>query len=83
MRKTIKHQLAKLPFDYLRNMPRNEANRYGFILVLNAQGEIIDSYHDETGRVYSVSSAQPYGEHVYIGTLFGEALGRIAYPYGE
>ncbi|MEM7116487.1 MAG: SMP-30/gluconolactonase/LRE family protein [Chloroflexota bacterium] len=73
----IKNQLAKLPFSFLRNMPQNEALRYGFVLVLDENGQPIASLHDETGHIYSVSSAQPYGEHLYLGTLFGDAIGRL------
>jgi len=79
----IKSQLAKLPFDYLRNMANNEANRYGFVLVLDENGKIVDSLHDETGRLYAISSAQPYDGYIYFGTLFGKAIGRMPMPDGN
>ena len=72
----LKLALAKLvPFDVLRDIPNR--TRYGYLLRLAADGSPVASYHDPTGRVHTVASAEPHGDHVYLGTLYGTAIARV------
>ncbi len=74
----IKKQVAKIPFNVLREIPALKRNRYGLILVLDQNGSIVQSLQDPTGRVYATSSAHPYQGYLYIGTLYGDDIAR--YP---
>ena len=72
----LKLALAKLvPVDVLRDIPNR--TRYGYLLRLAADGQIQASYHDPSGRVHTVASAEPHGEHLYLGTLYGDAIARV------
>lgn len=73
----LKNQLAKIPFDTLVAFPAWKRNRYGLILVLNKDGNIIKSLQDPTGRIYSTSSAHPYEGFLYIGNLYGDGIARF------
>ena len=74
----LKNQVAKIPYNDLVAFPALKRNRYGVILVLDRNGHIVESLQDPTGRVYSTSSAHPYGGHLYIGSLYGDGIAR--YP---
>lgn len=71
----LKKQLAKLPLEPLLDAAAEE---YGLVLHLDAEGEIIESLHDPSGRLHSLTSATPHGDHLYLGTLEGDGVGR--YP---
>lgn len=74
----IKKQMAKIPFNVLKAIPALKRNRYGLILVLDQNGDIVQSLQDPTGRVYATSSAHPYKGYLYLGTLYGDDIAR--YP---
>jgi len=74
----IKNQLAKIPFNVLKDFSTLKSNRFGLILELDQKGSIVQSLQDSTGRVYATSSANPYKGFLYIGTLSGDAIAR--YP---
>jgi sugar lactone lactonase YvrE len=74
----FKDQIAKLPFNLLVAIPARKANRYGLVLEMDQNGSIERSLQDPTGRIYATSSATPYDGFLYIGTLYGDAVGR--YP---
>lgn len=51
---------------------------YGFVLALNAQGEIIKSLHDPEGEMlYQVTSVQQVGDNLYFGSLHNDRIGRL------
>ena len=61
----LKTQLAKLP-RFL--WPKPEP--YGLVLEMDETGKIVRSLHDPGGqRVRGVTSAQPHGEQLYLGSL--------------
>lgn len=68
-----KRLLAKLPRPF---WPKPEP--YGFILALDEQGRVIESLHDPSGRhVPTITSVQPEGDTLYLGTLTGDWIGRL------
>ncbi|PRX92325.1 SMP-30/gluconolactonase/LRE family protein [Allonocardiopsis opalescens] len=64
-----------LPFDTLRGLP--ESGSQGFVTRLAPDGTVLAGYDDPTGRVHAVSSVESFGEHLYLGTLYGDAIGRV------
>jgi sugar lactone lactonase YvrE len=68
----MKAQLAKLP-RFIWPKPRH----YGMVLVLNAQGQIIETLQDPQGKLFAISSARRIGSQLYIGTLHGGFVGRL------
>jgi len=67
-----KRLLAKLP-SFL--WPRPEP--YGLVLAFDEQGRLLRSLHDPGGeRVSPVTSVQPAGDVLYLGTLTGDWIGR-------
>lgn len=74
----VREQFAKLGFDYLRGL--GTSNPYGFVMWLNEDGSIGGGLHDESGRVFGVSSAEQHKNHLYLGSLFGDAIARIPLP---
>ena len=50
---------------------------YGLVIAVDEQGRITRSLHDPAGEAISgVSSAQPHGDFLYLGTLVGDFIGR-------
>lgn len=70
----LKKQLAKLPLERLLG----DTEPYGLVLRLDADGEVVESLHDPSGRLHALTSATPHGDHLYLGTLQGDGIGR--YP---
>jgi sugar lactone lactonase YvrE len=71
-----KRLLAKLP-SFL--WPRPEP--YGLVLAFDEQGRLLRSLHDPGGRhVSPVTSVQPEGDVLYLGTLTGDWIGRYRLP---
>jgi sugar lactone lactonase YvrE len=67
-----KRLLAKLP-AFL--WPRPEP--YGLVLAFDEQGRLLRSLHDPGGRhVSPITSVQPAGDVLYLGTLTGDWIGR-------
>lgn len=55
--------------------------KYGFVLGLNKNGEIIHNLQEPSGKPYSViTSVQAEGDILYLGSLEENAIGRIAAP---
>lgn len=75
----LKNQLAKLPLGVLRQFPTLKQNRYGLVLILDADGQIKHSLHDPTGSLFALSSARSHQGYIYFGTLLGKDLARILY----
>lgn len=72
----LKEQLAKLGQERLRAVAAN--NRYGLVVQLGAEGDVLRSLHDPEGRLYNLSTAVPHKGHLYLGSLFGDTIGQ--YP---
>jgi sugar lactone lactonase YvrE len=74
----LKNQLAKLGEGAWRALAAR--TRYGLVVRLDPEGRVIDSLHDPGGRLFNLSTATPHDGHLYLGTLFGEAVGRVPLP---
>jgi len=72
----LKEQFAKLGQDRLRAISAD--SRYGLVLQLDERGEVVRSLHDPEGRLYNLSAAVEHEGDLYLGTLFGDSIGR--YP---
>lgn len=72
----LKNVLAKLPrFVW----PKPE--RYGFVLAVDEQGEIVRSLQDPTGeKVWEVTSVHERDGDLYLGTLTGDRINRVTLP---
>jgi sugar lactone lactonase YvrE len=70
----LKEQLAKLGQERLRAAA--DRSRYGLVIQLDERGEVVRSLHDPGGRLYNLSTAVPHAGHLYLGTLFGDSIGR-------
>jgi sugar lactone lactonase YvrE len=71
-----KRLLAKLP-SFL--WPRPEP--YGLVLAFDERGRLLRSLHDPDGRhVPIITSVQPEGDFLYLGTLTGDWIGRYRLP---
>lgn len=72
-----KKLLARIPETLVPEPPR-----YGFILALDTTGAVIANLQDPTSeRIFAASSVEEYNDHLYIGTLTGNWIGR--YPLRE
>ncbi|ARU87965.1 SMP-30/gluconolactonase/LRE family protein [Pseudomonas sp. M30-35] len=69
----LKAQISKLP-----RMFWPKATRYGLVIAINQQGEIIQSLHDTSGSHLSmVTSAKPVGDYLYLGSLENDRIGKL------
>ena len=69
----LKAQMAKLPRAF---WPK--AERYGFAIALNEQGQITQSLHDTSGEhLRMVTSVKPVGDYLYFGSLDNDRIGRL------
>jgi sugar lactone lactonase YvrE len=68
----VKAQLAKLP-RALWPKPKH----FGMVVVLNPQGNIVDTLQDPSGTIFAVSSARRFGNQLYLGSLHGGFAGRL------
>jgi sugar lactone lactonase YvrE len=58
-----------------------QANPYGLVIELDAQGNIIQSLHDPTGNhLNGITSAQEYGDYLYLGSLHNDRIGKYKLP---
>ena len=70
-----KNQLAKLP-PQLAPVPAP----YGFVVQLDATGNIIHSLHDQAAvAIGEITSVQPESDGLYLGTLHGPSIGKLAW----
>ena len=79
----LKNQLAKLPVQiwmggilWLEGL----ADGYGFVAAANQQGNIVRTLQDPTGKLLMLSNAVPEEDYLYLGTLFGNQIGRYKLP---
>ena len=52
----------------------------GFVLVMDEEGNYLDSYHDPDGRFGFIANAQPYQGDIWIGSLTEGVIGRFSPP---
>ena len=72
----LKRLLAKMPKALLTKKPR-----YGLILELDRNGQILRSFHDPTGeRLAAITSVEEHDSYLYFGTVEGDAIGRYRLP---
>ncbi len=58
-----------------------KAQPYGLVLELDEQGNIIQSLHDPTGdHLTGITSAQEYGDYLYLGSLHNDRIGKYKLP---
>ena len=71
-----KNLLSKLPSSIWP-----QPNPYGLVIELDAQGNIIQSLHDPTGEnLKEITSAQEYGDYLYLGSLHNDRIGKYKLP---
>ncbi len=55
--------------------------RYGFVVALNEQGEVVTTLQDPSGaHLWEVTSVQQAGDHILTGSLHGDRIGRLPVP---
>jgi sugar lactone lactonase YvrE len=75
----LRRQLVGLPTEQLEALADDATDPYGFVQVLDPEGQPIFSIHDPTGR-YNPSSALPHNGNVTLGTLDGDGIARLPIP---
>lgn len=61
---------------YLPEVVRPSPTRYGLILKIDIQGNILNSYHDTSGEIlWSITNVFEDDNHLYLGSLFNDAVG--------
>ena len=71
-----KNLLSKLPPSIWP-----QPDPYGLVIELDAQGNIIQSLHDPTGEhLTGITSAQEYGDYLYLGSLHNDRIGKYRLP---
>lgn len=72
-RPRLRNLLAKLPPSFLP-----APQRYGLVLEMSADGEILRSLHDAAAQEFEhVTSAEEYDGYLYLGNLTGEHFHRL------
>ena len=73
----LKSTLAKLPaFFWPKPQP------YAFVVKLDENGQILDSFQDPTGkRLHAVTSAFERDGYLYLGSLYNDRIGKFKLPY--
>ncbi len=86
LRKPIADRMAPWPIARraLSRLPRSwwpQPERYGLVLALDEQGQVLASYHDPTGeRVSAVTSVEEAFGALWLGKLSGKGLARLPLP---
>ncbi len=72
----VKEMLSKLP-QFLWPQPQP----YAFVIKLDEQGNIVDSFQDPTGkRLFAVTSAVEHDGALYLGSLINDRIGKYKLP---
>lgn len=70
----LKRLIAKLP-----EVVQPQAREYGLIALLDQNGEVLATYHDTDGQhLQEITSVEPVGEFLYLGSLHNDRIGRLA-----
>lgn len=71
----LRNVVMRLP-AFVQPMPP----RYGFVLGLNRDGEVIHNLQDPTGRYAPITSVEEHDGYLYLGSIEMHAIGRIPKP---
>ena len=78
---------ALMPWPFLRKVVMRlpepllpAPGNYGFVLGLNAEGEVIHNLQDPAAAFTQISSAQEHDGMLYLGSLVEDAIGRLPVP---
>jgi hypothetical protein len=75
----LRKVVLRLP-EFLQPAPQ----RYGFVLGLDRNGQVVENLQDPSGRAFAlVSSALEYQGQLYLGSIGEDAVGRLALPARE
>jgi hypothetical protein len=72
----LKRLIARVPAAL-----RSEGEPYGLVLAMDGDGRIVESLHDPGGdRISRVTSVEPWGGWLFLGTVGGDRIGRRPIP---
>jgi sugar lactone lactonase YvrE len=72
----LKRLVASLP-----RALNSRAEPYGLVIAIDSNGRIARSLHDPGGRTLShITSVEPHGPELYLGTVEGRVIGRYSIP---
>lgn len=72
----LRKVVLRLP-EFIQPAPQ----RYGFVLGLNRDGEVIANLQDPTGQAFAlISNVLEYQGQLYLGSIGEDAVGRISIP---
>lgn len=78
---------ALMPWPFLRKvvmrLPESllpAPGNYGFVLGLNAEGEVVHNLQDPAAAFTQISSAQEHEGMLYLGSLVEDSIGRLPVP---
>ncbi|MBU6950229.1 SMP-30/gluconolactonase/LRE family protein [Hahella sp. HN01] len=75
----LKSRMSKLP-----EALQPQAERYGFVLGMNEQGEVLHNLQDPEGeRLHTITSVEQVGDILLFGTLTGDRIGRLSLTRSE
>jgi len=70
----VRRIAARLPLGLFADA----APRYGFVLALDVDGNVVHNLQDPSGEHFAgISSVLRHGEHLYLGSLLEDAVGRF------
>ena len=73
----VRRIAARLPLAWFAGA----APRYGFVLGLDEDGNVVHNLQDPSGdRFAGISSVLRHGEYLYLGSLLEDAVGRLQVP---
>jgi sugar lactone lactonase YvrE len=73
----VRRVAARLPLNWFAGA----APRYGFVLGLDRDGNVLHNLQDPTGRHYAgISSVVRHGDSLYFGSLLEDAVGTLPFP---
>jgi sugar lactone lactonase YvrE len=76
----VRRIVARLPLGLFADA----APRYGFVLGLDADGNVVHNLQDPTGEHFAgISSVLRHGDHLYLGSLLEDAVGRLLLPAAD
>ena len=72
----LKRLVAMLP-----GALKSRAEPYGLVIAVDSEGRIVRSLHDPGGGMLShITSVEPHGSELYLGTVEGSVIGRYSVP---
>ncbi len=71
--KWLRKQLMKVPSI----LPTDMNGHYGHIMRIDGDGNILENYQSDHPPVYEITSIQQYGDHIYVGSLKDNGIGKM------